>query len=306
MPADLDSCQTVFLFCAGLFVAMQVWLGWRAGVICQLVKMLALVAAYTVAIFGGRFAVPILRPAGYPDLLVSIVAGAALGLVTFVSVAGLGAILFRRTKEQSLGLVRLGYGLGGAAIGLAFGLFAVWLVVLGIKVLGTAAETQVRLARTAAAASAPPATAAAPKRGQPERAADRVVAEPGAVAGQLVRLKDSLDAGATGVVMQGLDPLPAKVYDILTKTVHVISQPESAVRLLDFPGARGLSEHPRIVALGRDPAIARQIQARDFLGLLKNESIVAAANDPEIGAIIRDFELENALDYALRPGSRGH
>ena len=64
-------------------------------------------------------------------------------------------------------------------------------------------------------------------------------------------------------------------------------------------GAKELTEHPRIVALQRDPDVTREIEGRDYFALLRNERIVSAANDPELHALVRQFELEKALDYAL-------
>src|SRR5271155_5019114 len=109
----MDRFQLLFLGGSVLLMLVQSIRGWRLGVVRQLVNLLALVAAYGAAMAAGRLAVPIFHRLGYPDLLVFVIVGAAVGAVVYIAVAATGAILFRRTKHQSLGLLRLGYGAGG-------------------------------------------------------------------------------------------------------------------------------------------------------------------------------------------------
>ena len=70
-------------------------------------------------------------------------------------------------------------------------------------------------------------------------------------------------------------------------------------KFLRYPGAVELSRHPRIVALRDDPEIAEEIAKGKYLALLSNQSVVDAANDPELGGMLKRFELEKAIDYAL-------
>ncbi len=280
MTQGSNAWQITFFFAAALFVAFQIVRGWRLGVVRQLFNMLGLVAAYLVAIFGGRLAAPVFRPLGYPDIVVSTVAGALLGIVVFAVISATGAIVFRKTSQQNLGLVRLGYGAGGSAIGVVFGILMVWFAVLGIRLLGSIAEAEIQFAQPAAHAKRHP--------------------KHGGVVQGLAEMKHSLEQGRAGAVMQKVDPMPAKVYDIIGKIGRVISDPERAMRFMNYPGAKSLSQHPKIRALQSDPAIAEKVEARDFVGLMKNQHLVNAANDAEIGALVRNFELEKALDYALK------
>ncbi|MBC8107518.1 MAG: CvpA family protein [Anaerolineae bacterium] len=273
----MDANPLILLVSALLLMVWQTWRGWRLGLARQLVNLLALIAAYAVAIFGGRLVLPVLRPLGYPDMLLAVVSGAVLGLIIFGAISGLGALLFKKTSQQSLGLVRMGYGATGAAIGLLFGLFTVWLMVLGIRVLGTVAESEVRVAR-----------------------ADALMHQPGKVVQRLAGMKHSLEQGRTGEMMNQVDPIPADFYGLLHKISLTVSNPESVNRFLHYPGAQELAEHPRIQALQRDPTVTREIEDRNYLALLRNEQIVQAANDPELHRLVRRFELQKALDYALR------
>jgi hypothetical protein len=72
-------------------------------------------------------------------------------------------------------------------------------------------------------------------------------------------------------------------------------------RFLSYPGAKTLLAHPKIAALQNDPVITRDLINRNYFALIRNPRIVTAANDTEIGELMRKFEFEKALDYALHP-----
>jgi hypothetical protein len=278
----MDGFQLLFASGSALLVLVQSIRGWRLGVVRQLANLMALVLAYGGAMLSGRMAAPALHSLGYPDLLVSVIAGAAVGVVIYLALSMAGAIVFRRTKDQSLGLLRLGYGAGGSALGFVGALVTVWLSVLAIRFLGTVAQAEVNMAKTPAARR------------------EGITASPMAV--ELAQFKQSLDSGPAGALINGTDPVPQRFYLILEKMTRVISSVDSMRRFVTFPGTRVLSENPRIVALQRDPEIARQVVRGNFVGLLGNPKIVAAVNDPGLEALVRGFELEKALDYALGTG----
>jgi hypothetical protein len=74
----------------------------------------------------------------------------------------------------------------------------------------------------------------------------------------------------------------------------VFSSQERTKRFLTFPGARELSEHPRIVALRSDPAISEMIAHGRFLDLLQNQRVIDAVNDPALADQIKKFDLQKA------------
>jgi hypothetical protein len=119
-----------------------------------------------------------------------------------------------------------------------------------------------------------------------------------ALATSLARLKNSLELGPFGTAVKQTDPVPLKTYETLAKVGSVFSNPERAQKFLTFPGARELSEHPKIVALRDDPEISRMITQGRFLDLLQNQRIIEAANDPSLAERIKKFDLQKALDYA--------
>ncbi len=281
----MDRFQILFLGGSGLLVLVQSIRGWRLGVVRQLMNFLALLLAYGAAIVSGRLAAPLLHTLGYPDLLVSVLAGAVCGGAVYFVVSMAGAILFRRTSEQSLGLLRLGYGAGGSALGVAGALVTVWMSVLAIRFLGTVAQAEVNLAETPAAV--------------------RQGVKATSLALELARFKGSIDSGPAGPLINGTDPVPQRLYLIVEKMTRVVSNVDSMRRFVTFPGTRLLSENPRIVALQKDPDIVRQVGRGNIIGLLANPKIVEAVNDPGIEGLVRDFQLEKALDYALAGGASG-
>ncbi len=177
----MDGFQLLFLGGSVLLVLVQSIRGWRVGVARQLVNLAAMLLAYGAAILSGRLLTPLVHSLGYPDLLVSAVAGSLVGFVAYLALTTAGSLLCRRTSEQNLGLLRLGYGAGGSALGFIGALTTVWISVLAIRFLGTVAQAEINLAKT------------------PEAVRSGVTASP--MAFELAQFKRSLDSGpAAGVI----------------------------------------------------------------------------------------------------------
>ena len=292
MPAQSDSWQFFFFIAAMLIVALKAWRGWRLGIVRQAIGLAALVAAYGVAIFGGRLLVPVLRPLGIPDGLLGVAGGVLLGLLVFVGVSVGGSVLFKKTAQQSVGLVRLGYGISGAALGGCIGLFLVWIAVLAVRVLGTVAETEIEAAHH-------PVNSV---RGRPTP--KPIPAPPNGMVRGLAHMKRSLEQGMAGAMVEQVDPIPGTLYKLLSKVGQMISSEQSIDRFLSYPGVKTMTDHPKIAALNNDPDIARDLIARNYFALIRNEQIILAANDPEIAAEMKKLEFEKALDYALRKSEK--
>ena len=282
-----DFWQICFFAVAAIVVALKTWHGWRLGVIRQSIGLVALASGYLSAIFGGRVLAPILFLLGVPSGLSGLVGGAILGLTVYFTLSIIGSILFKKTSQQSVAVVRFGYGLAGGAIGAFMGLFVVWIAILGIRLLGTVAKTQIEAAKRPAIASRP---------GQPAR---RPPLAPGAFVQGLAHIKESLEQGTTGAVVEHVDPIPGTLYSLLSRVGQMISNEQSIDRFLAYPGVKTLTEHPKIAALHDDPEIAKNLIAQNYFALVRNAHIIRAANDREIGELMTKFEFEKALDYAL-------
>ncbi len=283
MAAGSHLWQTIFVSFALVLIVFEIVRGWRLGIVRQLTRLLAVVAAYAAGLYGGRLLLPILRPFFHlPDLILSTVAGAIFALVVYAVITGVGAILFKRTAQQRAGVIRLLYGASGAFLGIAFGLFSVWLIVVGVRAVGSLASAEIRHEPTSPAHPRPVAVTEPP------------------VVNSLAKLKNSLELGSLGQVVKSADLIPATTYQALGKLGAIVSDPRSAERFLSYPGAHALTENPKIVALRDDPEIIDLIEQQRFLDLLHNQKLIDALNDPTLAAEVRRFDFQKALDYALR------
>lgn len=271
--------------------------GWRLGLPRQLVRIGALLAAYSAAIFGGKLMLPILRPlVKAPDFVLAMLGGAALALIVYSLLTSLGTILLKRTGQQRSGVVRLIYGFSGALVGFMLGGFLLWLLVIGVRSIGAVAEAQVN----ASAGNVAPLEARTQRGGAGARRTPATAPDPNSLAYTMARLKKSIELGSIGEVVKQTDLLPGGIYDTLAKAGDVFSKPERAERFLSFPGVAQLSEHPQILALRADPEITRMVEQGRLFELLQDDRLIEAANDPHLAAEIKRFDFKGALDYALR------
>ncbi len=288
MTAGSSLWQTIFVSCAVVLILFEIVRGWRLGLVRQLVRIAAVLAAYAAGLFGGQLLLPILRHLiSAPDLALSLVSGTLLALLVYALITGVGALLFKKTSEQGLGMIRFLYGASGAVLGIFFGLFSVWLIVVGIRATGALASTEVRNG------IAPPAD------NRRAHASAQTAAPPPLVA-SLAKLKNSIELGSLGEVVKTVDVVPDNTYQALGKLGAVVSDPRSAVRFLSYPGAQRLTENPRILALRDDPEIVDLVQRQRFLELLQKPKLIEALNDPELVAEVKSFDFQKALDYALK------
>lgn len=287
--------QTVFISFAVILILLEIIRGWRLGILRQLVRVAAVMLAYAAAIFCGNLVVPLVRPlVSMPDIVLSALAGAILALLVYATVAGLGSILFKRTAQQSSGAVRLLYGLTGAFVGLLFGAFFMWLLLIGIRSLGSIAEAQVQARPLRDSDSSTRQYSSADRTPSAPRL------DPDSLALLLARLKNSVELGTAGDFIKKTDAMPAGVYQTLTDAGIVLANPETAQRFLSYPGAVELSEHPKIVALRNDPEITEIIRDGRMWELLSHPKIIAAANDPDLAERVKRFDLKTALEFAAQ------
>src|SRR5436190_1394157 len=149
--------QTVFVSFAVVLLLFEVVRGYRLGLPRQLMRGAAVIAAYAAAYFGGNLMLPLLRPIlKWPDFLVSMIGGALLALVVYGVIASLGSLLFKRTAQHPSASVRLVYGFSGALTGIVFGLFFLWLILVGIRSVGSIADAQVRAQPPRVESNGPP------------------------------------------------------------------------------------------------------------------------------------------------------
>ena len=106
--------QTIFISFAAVLMLFQIARGWQLGLPRQLVRVGALVAAYSTALFGGRALLPLMRPfIKVPDVVIAALGGLILAMIVYSIINTLGTILFKRTGQQQSSVVRLVYGASG-------------------------------------------------------------------------------------------------------------------------------------------------------------------------------------------------
>ena len=285
--------QLIFVSFALVLILFEVLRGWRRGLPRQVARLGAFVAAYFAAFFGGKFLGPLLGMfVRMPDALLSIFAGAIFALIVYAIISGIGSALFRKTSQHDSMIVRLLYGSTGALLGIFFGLFLVWLIVVAVRSVGSVADAQVR----EQASDSSVLHAVDVRR--------RILGEPSEdeapLTTSLARLKNSLEMGVIGNAIKKVDVVPQKTYNVIEKVGAVAANPQNAERFLSFPGARELSEHPKIIALRNDQEIAQMLAQGQFLELIQDHRIVDAANDPDLKARLKKFDLNAALNYATQ------
>ena len=288
--------QTVFFSFAAVLMLFQIARGWHLGLPRQLVRAAAVVGAYSAAFFGGPLVLPILRPfVKVPDFVISAIGGILLALIVYSVINSVGTILFKRTGQQSASLVRLIYGATGALLGLFFGLFFLWLLVMGVRSLGALAEAQVN-------ASAPQSIRRFGERlersDRPVRRVRTNVPDQNSLAFSLARLKKSIELGSPGEIVKQTDVLPSGIYETFANVGEVFSRPERTERFLSYPGVIELMDHPKILALRADPEVTRMLEEGRVWALLQDDRLIEAANDPDLARQLKKFDLKGALEHA--------
>ena len=295
-PGGASNWQLVFVSLAIVILLLEVIHGWRLGLIRQLVRVIAIIVACSCGFFAAGAIVPLLRPhLRFPDPILAAIGGTILAFILFAAINLIGAFLFKKTAQQPSPVIRLIWGISGALLGIVLGVFTLWLTFTGIRMLGSVAQARLHT-------PTPPGITAHPNE-RVDPAASVSPTNPPLMT-MLADMKGSLESGHVGDAVRAVDPLPPALYRGLEKAGAVASNPECAERFLSFPGAREISEHPRVVALRNDRQVMQLIAGGQIFELMKNQNMIDALNDPSLQARIKKFDLERALDYALNQGKR--
>jgi hypothetical protein len=266
--------RNVFFALAGGWVLLSFLRGWTQGILRQLLVPLA--------VFGALIAVILVTPtaSGYlyqntrlPASVSALLLGFAIWLFAYNLLVFVGGIIFKRTRDQDFAIVRLVFGVGGAVVAVVYAFLQIWVMVVGIRILGRVAEDQIAVQSSRNAVSS------------------------GLVVG-LARLKNSLELGSGKVVLDQLDPVAPEAYRRLDQCTQLLANPRAIGRLLESPALRGIWENPRIRALQADPEILEAIRRGDFLSILSNPKVFALWTDPSIRALLSGDQIQAACDYA--------
>jgi len=261
--------QGMFFLGAGLYLLWEIFVGWRRGVVRGAVYFGAFVLSGFVGYVAGRAAYTIWGKL-FPGtaFLAGLATGALALLFVLVFCLLLGALLFKRTSQQSSAMVRLLFGGGGALFGLLLGLAVLWGAISIVRVAGTMAES--------------------PISGHP-------AAEAPGILRSFAILKESIELGSAGKFVESVDIVPPQTYKMITQVGKVVSDRATMVRFLDYPGVQEIIQNPRMIRLLEDPALKNH----NLPDLITGQSLLDAANDPALTKQLKNVDLQKALDYAV-------
>ena len=273
--------QVILLGGAVLFILLETWRGWKAG----LVRSGLHLAAIGLSTFLGYHAAQLAAAplGGFKEMsgiLTGVVVGLAVTAIVFVVMWILSVVLFKKTEHQSSGIFRMLWGLGGAFFGLCLGLLIVWGGVSIVRGLGSFAQARAQAPAQHTASGAP-------------------VEQKSGFASSLVTMKDSLEMGPIGKAVSATDPLSPDVYEIINQVGAITSDPEVMMRFIEYPDIQKIINNPKIAELLSDPSIMKAGQSQNLIGLMSNPAILAAVQDPAFAEELKKVDLRAALKFAL-------
>ena len=275
--------QRYLFYAATALLIWELWRGWRLGAVRGLLRLAALFCAWIAGTTtAGATGTVVAFFSKVPPLFAPAIAGLAVAGGVYVVISLLSGLLFKTTLDHS-GVVRWGFGLGGALCAMIYGLLLLWGGITMIRGLGALGELRVVQARN---------------EGLP------LSGERSALF--LIKLKESLELGATGRALKNADPLPTSFYDNIVKISMLAGNQQALERFCQYPETLKIIANPHITELLQDPELEMAANSRNILPLIHNKHVQAAMNDPQLVAEFQKFPLTAALDYALEPALPVH
>lgn len=263
---------------ACLWLLANAWMGWRRGVVRQAASLIGLALAVSAGFWLGPFLAPIVPAMGLPNFLRPVLAGCIVGFIVAGAVSLLSHIIFRKTEDQGFGVIRLAYGISGAALGLFYGLAALGIAAWGIRFFGSFAEGLHKGANDSTART---------KNHEPTEPA------------RLVLIKNAVEETNAGDLLRRIDPLPPGAYPRVQKIGQVFTNPAAKERFLADPSMEMFSKNSKILALKTDPDLQEALRNGDVWAVFRNPKVQLAAADTQLLTALRSVDLDKLLDRAL-------
>ncbi len=253
------------------FIAFAAGLAFSRGVIKQLLNMVALGVAATAGwyVFTHRDWAVGSGVADMPTNRLLLISGGAAVLTFFVAKAGIH-ILTAVGIFKILGSLN---GWKGVIISAIPSSFLLWLGSAGVRLVGNIQG----LESTAAMADS--------KKLKSEAESF------------WLKFSQHIDNSSLGSLAAKVDPFDMRAIANLARLL--ILWPEGSVwhsLAAQSPRNNEMLHHPRIQALGRDPAVRRAIENQDFAGLIQLKQVVEAAGHPDLEPVLSGLALEQAMD----------
>jgi hypothetical protein len=209
-----------------------------------------------------------------------LVGGVLLGGLVWLLINIFSAIIFRKTSDQSVGVVRVIFGGLGACLGLVSGCLILALGAWAVRWVGSVQEGMHTSLSPRKKPGSPNAGESSPET-------------------LFTTLKSALDHSSTGNLLKSLDPIAPDKYRLLAKMGQIAADPAALERLMAQPNLQPLLHNANVRALRSDTELRDAIQEKDIWKILQNPRIQAAARDSQILHVLRSLNLEKALNEAL-------
>lgn len=283
MPQGSPFWQGILFLIGLLFLAWEAWRGWRRGLIRSGINFAALVLSAVVATVAAKIvAAPFGGLTEISGFIPGAITGLILGLAVLLVMWLIGALAFKKTEHQRSGMVKLVWGSGGAFFGVLFGLVLLVGAISIVRLLGALGEAKVASAEAVRAVNPHSHLAKAP-----------------AIANQLAVLKESLEMGQTGKIVESVDVIPNDAYELIGGVTRLLTDQAALQRFLSCPGVEQAMSNPKLMELLEDPELLKAAQSSDFLSLMNNKNLRAAVDDPKLAEEIKKIDLRAALKYSL-------
>src|SRR2546429_5780262 len=93
--------QYVFISLAIVIILLEIIHGWRLGLVRQLVRVIAIVVAYSCAFFAARATVPLMRSFfKLPDPILAVIGGSIFATFLFATIKLTDRFLFKQTARH--------------------------------------------------------------------------------------------------------------------------------------------------------------------------------------------------------------
>jgi len=293
----------MFLF-AILFLVFETWRGWRAGFARASINLAAVVLGSLVGYFAAQMtAAPF---GGFKDpggLVAGLVVGVGLGVFVFLVLWLTGIIFFKRTDHQATGAFRLLWGGGGAFFGFVMGALILWSCIPMVRGLGALAEARVNISKDAAAA-VPPALAdpTKPAAHGGQYTPTATPPPPPAIAVNMLKLKESLELGPAGKLVESVDLFPSDFYTLIVQVGQIAGDPHAMMRFIEYPGIMDIVKNPKLAELLTDPKYQSAQEkgvSQTLTALMADPRLRAAVEDPALAEQLKKIDMRAALKFAL-------
>lgn len=211
-----------------------------------------------------------------PSTAIPTAIAALVGLIIYFLGTLLAGFLLKRTEHHH-GLLQTIFGIGGACCGLLFGLFFLWGGISLVRSLGLFGEMRLMEAQ---------------RKGCPVKDES--------FACNLVRLERSLEMGPVGQFLISTDPLSPAFYENTRKSMKVMQDPEAFQRFLQSPNVERLLMNPRFNHVLKNRELQDEIKIGNIPAVFHDPDIQALLHDPQVMKELKQFDLSEALDYALK------